>query len=386
VLESLTHADTWVALAQICVINILLSGDNAVVIALACRDLPQRQQKQAFAIGAVGVIVLMTGLTAAAAYLLSLPYLEIIGSVALLWIGIKLISGDSDGDEVEGSSSFWGAVRIIIVADIVMSLDNVLGMAGAAKGHLGMLFVGMVITIPLILFGSALIMKLMNRFPIFITFGAGLLGWVAGEMAIADPLVEHAVHARAHYLEFIAPLAGALLVVATGRLLARRNAAREAPAVVEGDEAAEDSAAAAGPVLLVVQEGRDPAPALEHIAKLNARRARLVYLLNVRTPLPQYVARFLQPRDLKTFHEENGALALRPAAARLDALGIVHRDHVLVGPKAQAIVQFAREHHCARIVLPRPPAGALGMVLGSLGGQVRQLLGAEERREVLETA
>ncbi len=233
-LEMLTSPEVWVALFQICVINILLSGDNAVVIALACRNLPLKQQKQAFAIGAVGVIVLMTALTAFAAYLMSLPYLEMIGSVLLLWIGVKLLA---PGDEEEGdgkvSSSFWDAVKTIIIADIVMSLDNVLGMAGAAKGHLGMLFLGMVITIPLILFGSALIMKLMERFPVFITFGAGLLGWVAGEMAIADPAIRQTLEAHAHYMEFVAPVLGAALVVVAGRVLAHRRAAEPSGKEIE---------------------------------------------------------------------------------------------------------------------------------------------------------
>ena len=244
-IDTLSSPDTWVALFQICVINILLSGDNAVVIALACRDLPQKQAKQAFAIGAIGVIVLMTGLTAFAAYLMSLPYLEIIGSVLLLWIGIKLLApGEEDKGEGKVATHFWHAVRIIIIADIVMSLDNVLAMAGVAKGHLGMLFVGMVITIPLVLFGSALIMKLMERFPVFITFGAGLLGWVAGEMAIADPSIKDALDARFHYMEWVAPIVGAVAVVLAGRMLAQRQRqtkgaeANAAPAAKRHEEAA----------------------------------------------------------------------------------------------------------------------------------------------------
>jgi len=240
VIEMLSSPDTWVALFQICVINILLSGDNAVVIALACRDLPKKQAKQAFAIGAVGVIILMTGLTAFAAYLMSLPYLEIIGSVLLLWIGIKLLApGEEEKGEGKVATHFWHAVKIIIIADIVMSLDNVLAMAGVAKGHLGMLFVGMVITIPLVLFGSALIMKLMERFPVFITFGAGLLGWVAGEMAIADPSIKDAIDARFHYMEWVAPIVGAIAVVLAGRMLAQRKAKHaQAPAANRHEEAA----------------------------------------------------------------------------------------------------------------------------------------------------
>ncbi len=238
--QLLSNPDIWIALFQICVINILLSGDNAVVIALACRDLPQKQQKLAFAIGAGGIIVLMTALTAIAAYLMSLPYLEIVGSVLLLWIGVKLLApGEEDGgDEDKAAHGFWEAVRIIIIADIVMSLDNVLGMAGAAKGHLGMLFVGMVITIPLVLFGSAMIMKLMERFPIFITLGAGLLGWVAGEMAIADPAFKDTIEHNAHFLEYVAPIVGAAFVVIGGRMLAHRQEAQTRLAAKRSEEAA----------------------------------------------------------------------------------------------------------------------------------------------------
>lgn len=228
--ETLTSPAVWWALLQISVINIVLSGDNAVVIALACRSLAAKQAKLAFAVGAVGIIVLMTALTAAAAYLLTLPYLELIGSVLLVWIGIKLLVAEEDDGEVEGSSNFWEAVKIIIIADIVMSLDNVLGMAGAAKGHLWMLFVGMVITIPLILFGSAVIMKLMERFPVLITIGAGLLGYVAGEMAVGDPAVKNYVETKAPFLDTIAPLFGAAVVVFTGMAVHRRQKLRTAAA------------------------------------------------------------------------------------------------------------------------------------------------------------
>lgn len=235
-IETLSNPTIWVALFQIAVINILLSGDNAVVIAMACRSLPPKQQRQAFLVGTVGIVVLMTGLTAFAAYLLTLPYIEIIGSVLLLWIGIKLLAAEEDDGDIKDSGNFWEAVKTIIIADIVMSLDNVLGMAGAARGHLGMLVLGLVITIPLILFGSAMIMKLMERFPIFVTGGAGLLGWVAGEMAVADPGIKSFVEAH-HSLDTFVPIIGALSVVAVGKFLAKRKSGEE-PAVSiisEGD-------------------------------------------------------------------------------------------------------------------------------------------------------
>jgi len=223
-LAVLADPTMWVALFQIVIINVLLSGDNAVIIALACRTLPPKQQRNAFLIGTVAIVILMTALTAFAAILLKIPYVEMVGAVLLLWIGIKLLLPEGENEEVGSSENFWGAVKTIIIADIVMSLDNVLGMAGAAKGHLGLLFVGMVITIPLILFGSAVLMRLMERFPVIVTIGAGLLGYVAGEMAVEDPaLKSHLAHA--HYLEIALPILGALIVVCVGKALAARHAA-----------------------------------------------------------------------------------------------------------------------------------------------------------------
>ena len=211
-----------VALTQIMLINVVLSGDNAVVIALACRKLTPRHQKLAFIWGSVGVVVLMVVLTAFIVFLLSLPYLEIAGSLLLLWIGIKLLVAEDEGGGeggVEQKDTLSAAIRTIIIADMVMSLDNVLAMAAAAKGHLWMLIVGLVITVPVILFGSALLMKLMERFPVFIMIGAALIGWVAGEMIISDPSIKDWVEANAHYLHWVSPAACAVLVVIAGKTI-----------------------------------------------------------------------------------------------------------------------------------------------------------------------
>ncbi|MDB5750528.1 MAG: Integral rane protein TerC [Ramlibacter sp.] len=219
----LSSPEFWIALSQIILINIVLSGDNAVVIALACRSLPPHQQKKAILFGSLGAIVLRIVLTFFAVYLLTLPYLKLIGAALLLWIGIGLLKGDDGEEKLEGHSNLAAAVKTIIVADLVMSLDNVIGVAAAAKGNLPLLVFGLVISIPLIIFGSTLILKLMGRFPVIITLGAGLLGWVAGEMAFGDP----AVHgwAQAHQgLHNVAPVAGAVLVVAVGKWLTMRNA------------------------------------------------------------------------------------------------------------------------------------------------------------------
>ena len=160
-----------------------------MVIALACRSLPPQQQKKAIIFGSVGAIVLRVILTFFAVYLLTLPYLKLVGAALLLWIGVGLLKGDDDEEDLEGHSNLMAAIKTIVVADLVMSLDNVIGVAAAAKGNVPLLVIGLVISIPLIIFGSTLILKLMERFPIIITLGAALLGWVAGEMALSDPAI-----------------------------------------------------------------------------------------------------------------------------------------------------------------------------------------------------
>ena len=217
----LATPEFWLALAQIILINIVLSGDNAVVIALACRSLPHEQQKKAILFGSVGAIVLRVLLTFFAVYLLTLPYLKLLGAALLLWIGIGLLKGEDDEEELEGHSGLMAAIKTIIIADLVMSLDNVIGVAAAAKGNILLLVLGLVISIPLIIFGSTLILKLMNRFPIIITLGAALLGWVAGEMALSDPSIKTYVENN-HLLHTLAPAAGAVIVVLVGKWLARR--------------------------------------------------------------------------------------------------------------------------------------------------------------------
>lgn len=239
--ESLSNPDTWTALFKIAVINVVLSGDNAVVIALACRSLEPKQQRNAFLVGAGGIVVLLTVFTVFAAWLMDLSYIQVIGSVLLVWIGIKLLVPEDEDDEIEGSSNFWSAVKTIIIADMVMSLDNVLGMAGAAKGHLGMLIVGLVITMPLILFGSALLMKLMERFPIVVLGGAALLGWVAGEMAVGDHAFKTYFEAHEHMkeiLEWAVPITCLLIVVIVGKALGYSKA-KEARALHEAERAVE---------------------------------------------------------------------------------------------------------------------------------------------------
>jgi YjbE family integral membrane protein len=225
--ELWSNGGLWLALGQIIVINILLSGDNAVVIALASRNLPAQQQKKAILFGSMGAIVLRIVLTFFAVMLLDVPYLKIVGGILLLWIGAKMLVDDDGEDSLEASDQLFAAIKTIIVADFVMSLDNVIGVAAAAKGNTALLVIGLGISIPLIVFGSQIVLKLMERFPIVIILGAGLLGWVAGEMAVDDVSVKAWVDASAPSAHRIFPAACAVLVVLAGRWMARRASARE---------------------------------------------------------------------------------------------------------------------------------------------------------------
>src|SRR5437763_5720784 len=222
----------WVGLGVIIWVNIILSGDNAVVIALAARSLPKHQQKQAVFWGAGAAVVLRIALTIVAVKLLEFPYLKLIGGAALLWIAVKLlVPEDGDDEGVEAHSHLWGAIRTILIADLVMSTDNVIAVAAAAKGSILLLVLGLVISIPLVIFGDTLLMVPMERYPMIITLGAAVLGWTAGEMAVTDPAVADWVDANAHWLHWGAPAAGAILVVALGKGLARKKEARAAATV-----------------------------------------------------------------------------------------------------------------------------------------------------------
>jgi YjbE family integral membrane protein len=217
----------WIGLGVIIWVNIILSGDNAVVIALAARSLPRHRQKQAIFWGAGVAVALRIVLTIVAVKLLELPFLKLLGSAALLWIAVKLlVPEEDDGGEVQASTRLWGAIKTILIADLVMSTDNVIAVAAAAKGSLLLLALGLVISIPLVVFGATLLMALMQRVPLIITLGAAVLGWTSGAMAVTDPAVIEWVTANAHWLQWGAPALAAIAVLAAGKALARRKAAR----------------------------------------------------------------------------------------------------------------------------------------------------------------
>lgn len=229
-MELLQSADFWIGLVKIIWINIILSGDNAVVIALAARSLPPQQQRKAIFWGTAAAVILRVALTVVAAKLLELPYLQIVGGVLLVWIGVQLLSDADDGSgEEKHHGSLFSAIRTILIADLIMSLDNVIGVAAAANGNIPLLVIGLAIAIPIVIFGSTLMIKLMERFPVIVTIGAGLIGWVAGEAIVSDRVLRDSFpsHSVSFYL---AAIVGAVFVIGLGKFLQRRNSGGQSAA------------------------------------------------------------------------------------------------------------------------------------------------------------
>jgi YjbE family integral membrane protein len=234
-MEALTSPAVWGALGAIIVANILLSGDNAVVIAMAARSLPPQQQRKAIVYGSAAAIVMRIVLTIVAVQMLQVPYLKILGALALLWIGIQLLLDSEEEGEVKETGTMGAAIRTILIADLVMSIDNVIAVAAAASRapeayRLVLLIIGLATSIPLIIVGSTLLMKIMERFPIIITAGAALLGWLAGEMFATDPAIAAWLKANLFHAELVLGIGCAVLVVVVGKWLHHRAARAEADA------------------------------------------------------------------------------------------------------------------------------------------------------------
>ncbi len=237
-MEMFTEPEFWVAVGQIIMIDILLGGDNAVVIALACRKLPPAQRTKGILWGTAGAIVLRVVLIFFALTLLAIPFLKIAGALLLLWIGVKLLAPEQDDHahgNIAASDKLWAAVKTVIVADLVMSVDNVIAIAGAAQGagqghQMALVIFGLVVSIPIIVWGSQLVIKLMDRFPVIITLGGMLLGWIAGTMAISDPAVSNPQDwtwvpkiPQTATVSYIAGTVGALMVFAAGKWISTRR-------------------------------------------------------------------------------------------------------------------------------------------------------------------
>ena len=388
----------WVAVGQIIMIDILLGGDNAVVIALACRGLPPAQRTKGILWGTAGAIVLRVILIFFALTLLKIPFLKIVGAILLLWIGVKLLMPeDEEGahGSVAGSDKLWGAVKTVIVADLVMSVDNVIAIAGAAENAGGdhtmaLVIFGLLVSIPIIVWGSQLVLKLMDRFPIVITAGGMLLGWIAGTMAVTDP----ALRAWMPYetgverpdviaaVRYGAGIAGALFVLVLGKWLAGRKRAAAGQGRV-----AHETAAAVGHLKRVVLAA-DGSPSAVQAARqvvclrddLRDGRALEVHLLNVQRPLSGDVTRFISGKSVDDYHREQSEVALAPVRAVLEAAGVTFQSHLRIGDPGAAIAELVRDNACDLIVMG---ARGLGAGASALLGSVTQSTIAQSSVPVL---
>jgi YjbE family integral membrane protein len=370
----------WLALLQIIAADIVLSGDNAVVIALATRSLPPHQQKRAIFLGTFAAVAMRVTLTVVAVTLLKLPALKLVGAVLLLWIAVQLLLPEKDGaGEGMAIGSMGAAIRTILLADLVMSVDNIIAVAAVAKGSLLLLLFGLALSIPLVVFTSTFLLKIMERYPVIVTLGAALLGYVAGEMAVADPLVASWIEANAAWLHTVGPAAGAVIVVAVGKLLAARAKTEEERPLVEIEGAPGGFVVGDTTMhkLLLPIDGSDAS--LRAVDRLLAmrdwyRKPLEIHLLNVQHVLHKDVAQFVAAEDVKAYYHDESLKELAAARARLDHAGISCQHHAVIGElAAETIAQFAREHGIDQILMCTHGRSAVAdLVLGSVAKGVLQ--------------
>ena len=351
------------ALGAIIVIDLVLAGDNAIVIALAARGLPSHLRRPAIMWGTVGAIVVRTAMTLVVVWLLRIPGLLAIGGALLVWIAWKLVV-DNESEEGRGHVSrhtFWGAMKTIIVADALMGLDNVLAVAGAAQGSFLLVVLGLLISVPIVIWGSQLILKFVERYPVIVYLGAGVLAWTAVKMVVSEPLLQPYVEAwpvtvwAAYALVIGGVVFGGFLV---NHAEVRRRISRH---IVEISTPPAKATARAGTtrgvdamskILLPVDGSANSLRAVRHVVnQCMANQALEVHLLHVRTPLSQHIARFVSGKTRAAFHRDEAAKALAPAVALLKRHGVPFTEHVELGDKAATIIRVASRIGAANIVM-----------------------------------
>ena len=393
----------WVAVGQIILIDILLGGDNAVVIALACRKLPDNLRTKGILWGTAGAIVLRVILIFFALTLLAIPFLKIVGAILLFWIGIKLLVPEDDEahGNIQASDKLWAAVKTIIIADLVMSIDNVIAIAGAAQGagqahQMPLVIFGLLVSIPIIVWGSQLVIKLMDRFPIIITAGGMLLGWIAGTMAVSDPAVARPDAwtwvpklPQTDIVKYGAGIAGALLVLAWGKWAGARRRPHSAPAAPHGALESAEATALAAPsgaisrVLIAVDASDAAARAVERAIALRGelRSGKLeVHLVHVQRALPGDVTRFVAQENVTGYFKDKFDEATARARSLLDAAGQPYKSHSEVGVPGERIAEVAANEGCNLIVMG---SRGLGSHTAAMVGSVAQSTLAHSQVPVL---
>ena len=375
------------ALVAIIIIDLVLAGDNAIVIALAARNLPRHLQKPAIVWGTVGAIAVRSSMTLIVVWLLQIPGLLLVGGAALVWIAYRLLLPEEAEGETGArgaATGFWGAIRTVVIADTVMGLDNVLAVAGAAHGSYLLVVLGLLISVPIVVWGSTLMLRVVERYPAFVYLGAGVLAWTAAKMITGEPYLKDAFAAHkltvpATFAVIVAGVLWAGFVKNHRRLESRisarlaqfaqqRLAAVEQPSLPEGE-------APMSRVLVPVDGGRNSQHAVRHVVNQYAKDRQLeIHLLNVQPPFSRHIAQFVSRKNIDGFHQDEAEKALRPIRAILDRSGVPFKVHVMVGAKAQAIAHEARRLHCDHIVMSTARKNSLTrMVEDSVTNKVLEL-------------
>ena len=351
-------------LIAIIIIDLVLAGDNAIVIALAARNVPRHLQKRAMIWGAVGAVVVRSSLTMVVVWLLQIPALLFFGGAVLVWIAYKLLlpePEDDSGVKLNAANSFWGAIRTIVIADLMMGLDNVLAVAGAAHGSFLLVILGLLISIPIVVWGSAMIMKFIDRFPVFVYVGAGVLAWTAAKMMSSEPLLKpfYTDHKLVVPLMFMVIVVGVLWAGFVknhrrweSRITARLASFARQPNVSFTNPYPVKGGNAMLKVIVPVDGSPNSLYAVRHVINQFMKDSTMeVHLLNIQPPFSRYIARFVSKKNRNDYHRDEGEKALRPIRQMLGTFGVPYAVHIEVGDKAKLIAEAARRLRCDQIVM-----------------------------------
>jgi len=367
------------SLLAIIAIDLMLAGDNAIVIALAARNVPQHLQKKAIMWGMVGAIVIRISMTVIVVWLLNIPGLQMIGGALLIVIAYRLLLPVDEAEHEEhanAASSFWGAMRTIVIADAIMGLDNILAVAGAAQGDFLLVIIGLLVSIPIVIWGSSLILRGVDRYPSIVYFGAAILAWTAAKMISGEPLLAEfiAAHGWTVPLAYVVIIASVLLLgfIKNAHWIEEKVSARlkEMSQEAQNSPYASDSESQTGVSQRILVPIDDSIKGLNAIHSMVNRLATdpppEVHLAFVRHPFSLRIDHFMGSDVIENYYSQEAEKAFKPCREMLEQKGIPFFSHIEKGEKAEAIAASAERLHCDLILICAPPAGTLARMFQTL--------------------
>ncbi|MEY2622995.1 MAG: hypothetical protein RLZZ101_230 [Pseudomonadota bacterium] len=359
----LFSAEFFSALLAIIVIDLVLAGDNAIVIAMAARNLPTHLQKKAVVWGAVGAIVVRSAMTLVVVWLLKIPGLLLVGGALLVWIAYGLLKPkDEDENHGEGSSSFWGAMKTIIIADAVMGVDNVLAVAGASHGSYLLVVLGLLISIPIVIWGSTFILRLLERYQSIIYIGAAVLAFTAAKMMMSEPLIKDLPvfeNSLFSYLIYLLVVGGVLVagfirnqMHLESKIQERAALDKETLSMSTLQTTSNHGGSSMKRILLPVDGSKNSEFAVRHVVNQFIQNSAMeIHLINIQPKLPRHIGRFLSKQNVQEWNQEKSKLALANARTILESHAIPHSVISKTGDRAKIIADEARRLRCDQIVL-----------------------------------